>query len=170
MDAFERTTGGAHPLASKMDQPNNEHRRKRKHSHLFPTARNTASVPLTNYYDTVWYGPITVGSPGHTFTGERPFRVAQPSKPITRCTVQFDTGSSDLFLPDVSCTTCQGHELYDPQKSSTAQNIGNTANFSFGDQSWAFVEQYKDTVTLAGYTVSGILLICADGQLTIPIL
>ena len=79
----------------------------------------------------------------------------------------FDTGSSDLFLFDVSCASCQGHAQYDSSQSSTAQFIGNPVTLTYGDSQGevsVFVEQYTDTVTLAGYTVSGIFFLCADGQ------
>jgi hypothetical protein len=98
------------------------------------------------------------------------FGLAQSSELITLCTVQIDTGSSDLFLPDASCdTTCHGHTLYDASKSSTAQFIGDPVNITYGI-GWAFAEHYTDTVTLAGYTVSWKLLLRGDRQLTIPVI
>ena len=45
--------------------------------------------------------------------------------------------------------------------------IGNPVTLTYGDSQGevsVFVEQYTDTVTLAEYTVSGIFLLCADGQ------
>ena len=79
-DAFERNTGGAHPLASTMRQSKfsmNGHRRELQHSYQ---RRAAGSVPTIDDDDDVWYGAITVGTPGRTFTGERVFRVVQPSK------------------------------------------------------------------------------------------
>lgn len=77
----------------------------------------------------------------------------------------IDTGSSDLFLPDIDCdVACKGHKLYDPSQSSTAQLVGSPINLGYGDSSQnssASVHIYKDTVTLAGYTVSRIFLVRA---------
>jgi len=77
LDAFERNTGRAHPYTLEMRQSNNERRGMLWHSRQGPTG----SVPLTD--DWYWSGPITVGSPGRTFSGEHPFRLAEPSKLIT---------------------------------------------------------------------------------------
>lgn len=43
---------------------------------------------LTDFYDQTYIGPITVGTPGVSYL------------------VQLDTGSSDLWLADVSCNDC----------------------------------------------------------------
>lgn len=80
--------------------------------------------------------------------------------------MSFDTGSSDLFLPDISCdAACKGHKLYDPSQSSTAQHFGSRVNVGYGgsaDTSSVSAQLYADTVTLAGYTVSGIFIVLAD--------
>lgn len=68
--------------------------------------------------------------------------------------MDFDTGSSDFFLPGVDCdSNCDGHTLYNPSSSSTASDKGQTFNLQFGDNSTVSGEWYTDTVTLAGYQV-----------------
>ena len=69
--------------------------------------------------------------------------------------MDFDTGSSDLFLPGSDCgSTCDGHTLYNPSASSTSVDIGQTFELEYGDGSTVSGEQYTDTVTLAGFKVS----------------
>lgn len=68
--------------------------------------------------------------------------------------MQFDTASSDTFFPAKGClTNCDGHKLYDPKASSTAQAVGETFDVQFGDSSSVEGDQYTDTITLAGYKV-----------------
>ncbi|KAI0306143.1 acid protease [Multifurca ochricompacta] len=75
--------------------------------------------------------------------------------PAKKYTVDFDTGSSDLFLPASTCgSTCSGHTLYNPKSSSTAKDLKKTFSLSYGDGSTVSGEQYADTVTLAGYTAT----------------
>ncbi|KAH9030179.1 acid protease [Lactarius hengduanensis] len=90
--------------------------------------------PLTNDRAQLWYGSITVGTPAVTYT------------------VDFDTGSSDLFLPGSDCDlTCSGHTLYNPKSSSTSSDVGQSFELQYGDGSTVSGEQYTDTVTLAGF-------------------
>ncbi|KAH8986111.1 acid protease [Lactarius akahatsu] len=85
----------------------------------------------------LWYGSITVGTPAVTYT------------------VDFDTGSSDLFLPGSNCdSTCSGHTLYDPSSSSTSSDAGQKFELKYGDGSTVSGEQYTDTVTLAGFNAT----------------
>ena len=67
--------------------------------------------------------------------------------------VDFDTGSSDLFLPGVNCTACQGHTIYDTQDSSTAVPLNKEFDLEYGDGSTVSGLQYNDTVTLSGISV-----------------
>ena len=68
--------------------------------------------------------------------------------------MDFDTGSSDLFLPSTSCdSSCSGHKLYNPSASSTSQDLGNDFTLSYGDGSMVTGEQYSDVVTVAGMAV-----------------
>ncbi|KAH8986113.1 Asp-domain-containing protein [Lactarius akahatsu] len=104
-------------------------------SQLKRSTKRGKGDPLTDYSDGLWYGSITVGTPAVTYT------------------VQFDTGSSDLFLPGSDCDwTCSGHTLYDPESSSTSSDIRQPFFLQYGDgSSTVSGEQYADTVTLAEF-------------------
>ncbi|KAJ2749172.1 Asp-domain-containing protein, partial [Coemansia nantahalensis] len=62
-------------------------------------------VRLTDATDTYYYGVISVGSPGQNFT------------------VTFDTGSANMWIPGVRCTSkaCLQHNRYDHDLSATYQ-------------------------------------------------
>lgn len=67
--------------------------------------------------------------------------------------VDFDTGSSDLFLPGPDCgSTCSGHTKYDPSSSSTSSDVGKSFSLQYGDGSTVSGEQWTDTVSIAGLT------------------
>ncbi|KAI0048765.1 acid protease [Auriscalpium vulgare] len=89
----------------------------------------------------LWYGAISVGTPKKQFT------------------VEFDTGSSDLFLPGVQCTlNCQGHNLYNASASLTSRDRHATFTLAYGDGSTVSGEKYSDDVTVAGLTATGQVL------------
>jgi len=97
--------------------------------------RATGSDPLTDDDALLWFGTISVGTPPVSFT------------------VDFDTGSSDLFLPSPSCdSSCSGHKSYDPNASSTAHDLSKTFSLAFGDGSTVDGEQFTDVVSIAGLT------------------
>jgi cathepsin D len=74
--------------------------------------------------------------------------------------VDFDTGSSDLFLPGPQCReTCSGHTLYDPSESDSSSDTGRSFRLKFGDGSTAIVEGYTDVVSVAGLSVSRLYLL-----------
>jgi len=126
--------------------------------------RRAAGNETLDYKPVRWYGPITVGTPHQTFTGSPIISCSAAVELIPLYTVQIDTGSTDFFVPDVSCgESCQGHNLYDPSQSSTVQHVGKPVNLTYAGGAWASVEQYTDAVTLAGYTVSGNIACPADG-------
>ncbi|KAI9444478.1 acid protease [Lactarius indigo] len=107
-------------------------------SQLKSSIKRGKGDPLTDDSAELWYGSITVGSPAVTYT------------------VDFDTGSSDLFLPGSDCdSTCSGHTLYDPSSSSASSDVGQTFELQYGDGSTVSGEQYTDTVTLAGFKATG---------------
>jgi len=101
--------------------------------------RSTGSDSLTDSQGgELWYGTLSVGTPAKSFT------------------VDFDTGSSDLFLPAGDCTTnCDGHQRYTPSDSSTSKDAGQAFTLTYGDGSTVSGEQYEDTVTISGLTATG---------------
>ncbi|KAI1785665.1 acid protease [Ganoderma leucocontextum] len=91
------------------------------------------SEPLSDIEDdTEWTGTIAIGTPPQTFT------------------INFDTGSSDLWVPASSCSSCATHHLYDTTSSSTSQAQSGTFGIEYGDGSTASGPIYTDAVTVAG--------------------
>ncbi|XP_040059424.2 pepsin A [Gasterosteus aculeatus] len=72
-------------------------------------------VPMTFDPYTTYYGEIGIGSPPQIFK------------------VLFDTGSADLWIPSVSCTSsaCETHSQYNSSASSTFQASANTFHISY---------------------------------------
>jgi cathepsin D len=72
-------------------------------------------VPIHNYADAQFYGPVTVGTPGVEFQ------------------VIYDTGSSNLWVPSSTCGFgCLGKNKYDHSKSSTYKPNGTVFNIEYG--------------------------------------
>jgi len=133
-DAFERNTGTTHP------NDKGELRAKL-------AKRKTGSDPLTDDLDgELWQGNINVGTPANTFS------------------VDFDSGSSDLFLPGTKCTSanCAGHKIFNTAASSTAVDQHETFSIEFGDGSTVSGEIFKDTVSIAGLTATGQAVVAAS--------
>ncbi|KAG8743213.1 Type I transmembrane sorting receptor, partial [Ceratobasidium sp. 414] len=86
----------------------------------------------------LWSGPIAIGNPPQQFT------------------IDFDTGSSDLWVPSVDCSSsaCGGHNKYDPTKSSTSKLQPGTFSISYADGSTTSGPIYSDAVGIAGIQVS----------------
>jgi len=103
-------------------------------------------VKIFNYLDTEYYGDVTIGTPGQEFG------------------VVFDTGSSNLWVPDKECrlsAACYLHHLFDSSKSSTYVRNGTKFNITYG--SGAVVGYLGvDTVGVAGLNVKNTLF----GQIT----
>lgn len=65
--------------------------------------RGTGKVTISEFEDAQFYGPITLGTPPQNFN------------------VIFDTGSSNLWVPNTNCSvlSCGLHARFDSSKSST---------------------------------------------------
>ncbi|KAJ3748858.1 acid protease [Lentinula detonsa] len=88
--------------------------------------------------DKEWAGTVSIGTPGQKFL------------------VNFDTGSSDLWIPSSSCTstTCSQKSTYDSSSSSTSSKKSGTFSIQYGDGSTVSGPVFSDTVTVAGIQVS----------------
>ncbi|KAJ3983234.1 acid protease [Lentinula detonsa] len=90
--------------------------------------------------DSEWAGMIKIGKPTQKFL------------------VDFDTGSSDLWVPSSLCdsTSCSGKRNYNSSLSSTSQNkTGVKFSIQYGDGSTVSGPIYSDTITVAGVKVQG---------------
>jgi len=77
--------------------------------------KRAVNFRLENYFDSLYYMSILVGTPGSWFTA------------------LIDTGSADLYVPHVSCGSgCGGRKRYDPSKSGTSLTLGVSATLSYG--------------------------------------
>jgi hypothetical protein len=81
--------------------------------------RIVASQPVKDYYDTEYIGTITLGTPAQRFD------------------VILDTGSSNLWVPDIACNSanCNGKKKYNSAASSTYVNDGRTWSIQYGSGS-----------------------------------
>ncbi|KAH9976060.1 aspartic peptidase domain-containing protein [Russula vinacea] len=95
-------------------------------------------------------GNISLTATNRTFSWAGTIQVGTPSKEYS---VVFDTGSADLLLFGPSCPTCQGHDIYDPSQSSTANDLKTPFNFtySFGNLTG---DVFTDSVAVGGFKVS----------------
>ncbi|KAJ7023469.1 acid protease [Mycena alexandri] len=83
--------------------------------------------------DEEWAGTISVGTPAQKFL------------------IDFDTGSSDLWIPSSSCTssTCSSKSKYKATSSSTGVKKTGTFSIEYGDGSTVSGPVYTETVTVA---------------------
>ncbi|KAG2205231.1 hypothetical protein INT47_009496 [Mucor saturninus] len=96
----------------------------------------TGSVPVIDYEsDLEYYGTVQIGTPAQNFK------------------INFDTGSSDLWVASTLCSTCTTHTRYDSNKSSTYVADGRAWSIAYGDGSTASGILAKDTVTLGGLAI-----------------
>ncbi|KAJ6524584.1 acid protease [Mycena capillaripes] len=84
--------------------------------------------------DELWDGPISIGTP------PQPFQI------------DFDTGSSDLWVPSVLCfsLTCAPKHKFIALFSSTVNSKEGTFKIQYGDNSTVSGPIMTDTVTVAG--------------------
>lgn len=78
--------------------------------------------------------------------------------------MDFDTGSSDLFLPGTACTdaNCRGHKIFNTAASSTAVDQHKTFSIEFADDSTVSGEVFHDTVSIAGLTATNQAVVAAS--------
>ncbi|XP_069910986.1 cathepsin E isoform X1 [Oryctolagus cuniculus] len=102
------------------------------------TMEQSANEPLINYLDMEYFGTISIGSPPQNFT------------------VIFDTGSSNLWVPSVYCTSpaCQMHPQFRPSQSNTYSEVGTPFSIAYGTGSLTGIIG-ADQVSVQGLTVVG---------------
>ncbi|CAF1049690.1 unnamed protein product [Adineta steineri] len=93
--------------------------------------------PLINEMNSYWMGSISIGTPAQTFN------------------VDFDTGSSDLWIPSIRClSSCGNRSRYNANISSTYRANGASFHIGYGDGSSINGRFDNDTVTIAGLAVT----------------
>ncbi|PFH54875.1 hypothetical protein AMATHDRAFT_134385 [Amanita thiersii Skay4041] len=97
------------------------------------------SESLTDEDEVEWAGTISVGTPGQRFL------------------IDFDTGSSDLWVPSASCTDtdCSSKRRYDASSSSTSRQQSGNFSIQYGDGSTVSGPVVTDTVIVAGIKATG---------------
>merc|ERR1719478_537392 len=97
---------------------------------------NGDSVPISDYQNAQFYGPIKVG--GQDFK------------------VIFDTGSANVWVPGKACGffTCYLHPRYDKSKSSNYEEDGREYKVQYGSGPVEGIFS-KDTVTVGSIDVKG---------------
>lgn len=106
-------------------------------------------IPITNFEDTEYYGPITIGTPPQTFM------------------VIYDTGSSNLWVPSSKCNgelfpACKNHSKFNAQKSHTYHDLGTRLILPYGSGICSGTLA-NDVVGFGGYNITN----ATFGQITI---
>lgn len=92
----------------------------------------TIPEPLVNVANSYYYGVISIGTPPQQFT------------------VNFDTGSADLWIPSTACSSCSSRRKYNHAGSSTYRNEGRAFSISYVDGSGVWGVTSVDTVSIGG--------------------
>ena len=102
-----------------------------------PTKRNLfVGNELVDDLADVYYGKISIGTPPQIFE------------------VQFDTGSSDLWVPQVGCVHyCSGRNQYNHSASSTYIPDGETFSIAYGEGTNFTGIRSIDDITIGDFTV-----------------
>ena len=97
---------------------------------------NAAIELFSAYVDLEYIGEISIGTPPQKFN------------------VDFDTGSSDIWVPSTRCgTSCGTHKRFDSTKSTTFKDMGTkTWQLSYGDGSSVIGYTGVDAVHLGNVT------------------
>ncbi|KAJ1915393.1 hypothetical protein IWQ60_008447 [Tieghemiomyces parasiticus] len=99
----------------------------------------SSRLALIDYHgDTEYYGIISLGTPAQSFR------------------VNFDTGSSDLWVPGMMCTSpvCTQRRQFDSDASSTFQEDGRPFEIRYSDGAGATGVLVTDTLTIGGLRIA----------------
>jgi cathepsin D len=102
---------------------------------LPPAVQKRQSESLTDEnHDSEWAGTISIGTPPQNFL------------------IDFDTGSSDLWVPSSNCTSsiCAHKKRYNAGASSTSHHQPGHFSIQYGDGSTVSGPIFTDTVKVAG--------------------
>ncbi|TFK23071.1 aspartyl protease [Coprinopsis marcescibilis] len=121
--------------------------RAKYHYNAPQTSRRRAveGIPMINQNsDSSYLAPLYIGTPPQEFE------------------VVLDTGSADLWVTDSACRSCTGRTVYDPARSSTAQQSRLTTTITYGSGSVSGTV-FQDTVRLgSNFTVQQQTFLAVD--------
>uniref|UniRef100_A0A8C4W6C4 pepsin A n=1 Tax=Gopherus evgoodei TaxID=1825980 RepID=A0A8C4W6C4_9SAUR len=91
------------------------------------------NLPLTNYMDIEYYRTISISTPAQDFS------------------VLFNTGSSNLWVPSMYCSSpaCTNHNRFNPSDSSTYEATSENVSIQYGTGSMTGILSYN-TVQVGG--------------------
>nr|XP_046220765.1 pepsin A-like isoform X1 [Oncorhynchus gorbuscha] len=114
-----------------------ETRQKYPYNPMAKFIQTGADEAMTNDADLSYYGVISIGTPPQSFK------------------VIFDTGSSNLWVPSVYCSSqaCQNHDKFNPGLSSTFKLGSKTVSIQYGSGSMTGKLAY-DTISVGGISVT----------------
>jgi len=76
--------------------------------------KKTGKIELDDYYNNQYIGEIFIGTPAQKFT------------------VVFDTGSSDIWIPDKDCGSCDSHEKFVSDDSTSFKDLNSNFQIMYG--------------------------------------
>ncbi|KAJ3008618.1 hypothetical protein HKX48_008432 [Thoreauomyces humboldtii] len=129
------------PSVQRRGMGNSKHSKQRRQlSALTPQVS-----AVSNNYDNLYYTTISIGTPSQPFS------------------VIIDTGSADLWIPSLKCTTCGNRRKYNPAKSTTAIQLGLpcTTYYGLGSASGTIV---ADTAKFGNLVVAKQIFIQSDSN------
>ncbi|CEF70268.1 Aspartic peptidase family and Aspartic peptidase domain-containing protein [Strongyloides ratti] len=91
----------------------------------------SVSESVNDYYDIEYLGNISIGTPSQYFS------------------VLFDTGSSNFWIPDITCTECKGKHQFNPSESKTYIRTGKFFTITYRSGSVSGILG-QDTVAFVG--------------------